>query len=49
MFYAVLPAAAQSDSNENKSKDEGKREKPRKSRKMTYAKIRRARRLSPED
>src|SRR6266550_3678782 len=26
MFYAVLPAAAQSDSNENKSKDEGKRE-----------------------
>src|SRR5882672_4608421 len=26
MFYAVLPAAAQSDANENKSKDEGKRE-----------------------
>src|ERR1700726_3927053 len=26
MFCAVLPAAAQSDSNENKSKDEGKRE-----------------------
>src|ERR1700694_5749591 len=26
MFYAVLPAAAQSDSNDNKSKDEGKRE-----------------------
>ena len=26
MFYAARPAAAQSDSNENKSKDEGKRE-----------------------
>src|SRR5947207_5575162 len=30
MFYAVLPAAAQSDSNENKSKDEGKREEVKK-------------------
>jgi len=33
MFYAALPAAAQSDSNENKSKDEGKREEVKEAKK----------------